>query len=62
MPELIVILIIAFLVFGAGRLPEIGTNLGQAIRSFKKAMSEAEQNESKQIKEEVPKNKTSRDG
>jgi sec-independent protein translocase protein TatA len=62
MPELIVILIIALLVFGAGRLPEIGTSLGQAIRGFKKAMSEAEQDEFKKIKEGDQKNNTSRNG
>ena len=37
MPELLVILIIALIVFGAGRLPEIGRALGQAIKEFKKA-------------------------
>jgi sec-independent protein translocase protein TatA len=62
MPELVVILIIALLVFGAGRLPEIGTSLGQAIRGFKKAMSEAEQEESKKIKEGDQKNNTPRNG
>ena len=37
MPELIVILIIVLVVFGAGRLPEIGGALGKSIRNFKKA-------------------------
>lgn len=37
MPELIVILIIALIVFGAGKLPQIGENLGKAIRNFKSA-------------------------
>ena len=59
MPELIVILIIALLVFGAGKLPGIGTSLGQAVRGFKKALSEAEQEESKQIKEGDQKKNTS---
>jgi len=36
--ELMIILLIAFLVFGAKRLPELGGSLGQAIRGFKKAM------------------------
>jgi len=58
-PEIIVILIIAMLVFGAGRLPEIGTSLGQAIRGFKKALSESAQEESKQIKEGDQKKNTS---
>ncbi|MRR07913.1 MAG: twin-arginine translocase TatA/TatE family subunit [Deltaproteobacteria bacterium] len=37
MPELIVILVIVLVVFGAGRLPEIGAALGKSIRNFKKA-------------------------
>lgn len=37
MPELIVILVIALVVFGAGKLPQIGENLGKAIRNFKSA-------------------------
>jgi sec-independent protein translocase protein TatA len=41
-PELIVIFIIAFFIFGANKLPEIGRDLGKGIRSFKKAISEAE--------------------
>ena len=37
MPELIVILVIVLVVFGAGRLPEIGSALGKSIKNFKKA-------------------------
>ena len=37
MPELMVILVIALIVFGAGKLPQIGENLGKAIRNFKGA-------------------------
>ena len=37
MPELIVILVIALVVFGAGKLPQIGENMGKAIRNFKSA-------------------------
>ncbi|HEV8130905.1 MAG TPA: twin-arginine translocase TatA/TatE family subunit [Acidobacteriota bacterium] len=40
-PELLVILVIAVFVFGAGKLPEVGRGLGQAIRSFKEGLSEA---------------------
>ncbi len=36
--ELMIILLIAFFVFGGKRLPELGSSLGQAIRGFKKAM------------------------
>jgi sec-independent protein translocase protein TatA len=37
MPELIIILVIALIIFGAGKLPQIGENMGKAIRNFKKA-------------------------
>jgi sec-independent protein translocase protein TatA len=37
MPELIVILVIVLVMFGAGRLPEIGGALGKSIRNFKRA-------------------------
>lgn len=36
-PEIILILIIALLLFGAKRLPEIGKSMGKAIREFKKS-------------------------
>jgi len=37
MPELIIILIIILIIFGAGKLPEIGSGIGKGIRNFKKA-------------------------
>jgi sec-independent protein translocase protein TatA len=37
MPELIVILVIVLVVFGAGKLPEIGGALGKSIRNFKRS-------------------------
>lgn len=45
MPELLVILVIVFLVFGAGKLPEIGAGIGQGIKNFKKATREEEEQE-----------------
>ena len=38
--HLLVILFIVLIIFGPGRLPEIGEGLGKSIRSFKKAMTE----------------------
>ena len=40
--HMIVILVIALVVFGPGRLPELGAGLGKSIREFKKAISEAD--------------------
>jgi len=37
--ELLVILIIVLIVFGANRLPEIGSGLGKAIRGFKESVT-----------------------
>ena len=42
MPELIVILIIAVLIFGASRLPELGSSLGKAIKGFREASEKRE--------------------
>ena len=42
-PELVVILGIAFLLFGGKKLPEIGAGLGKAIRSFKNGLNEVEE-------------------
>jgi len=41
--ELIVILVIALLVFGPGKLPELGKALGKSIREFRETMSAANQ-------------------
>ncbi len=35
--ELVIILVIVLILFGAGKLPEIGTSLGKGIKNFKKA-------------------------
>ena len=40
MPELIVVLVIVLIIFGAGKLPEIGAGLGKGIRNFKKATND----------------------
>ncbi len=39
-PEIIIILIIALLLFGAKRLPEIGRSMGKAIKEFKKSFKD----------------------
>lgn len=52
-PELIVILAIAFLVFGGKKLPEIGSGLGKALSSFKSGMREMEDS-GKEIIQDIP--------
>ncbi len=44
--ELLVILVIALVIFGPGKLPQIGSGLGKAIRDFKKAIGGEEGDES----------------
>jgi sec-independent protein translocase protein TatA len=41
-PELIIILMIIILIFGANRLPEIGRGIGKGIRNFKDATKEGQ--------------------
>jgi sec-independent protein translocase protein TatA len=51
MPELIIILVIILIIFGAGKLPEIGAGMGKAIRNFKGATTEPEKREPDKIEE-----------
>ncbi|KMP10731.1 preprotein translocase subunit TatA [Candidatus Nitromaritima sp. SCGC AAA799-A02] len=44
-PELMIILVIIMIIFGAGKLPEIGSAFGRSIKNFKKSMKEAEAEE-----------------
>lgn len=41
--ELIIILVIILIIFGAGKLPEIGGGIGKAIKNFKKASKEPDE-------------------
>jgi len=43
MPELLIILVIILIIFGAGKLPDIGNALGRGIRNFKKASKEPDE-------------------
>ena len=42
-PELMIILVIIMIIFGAGKLPEIGSAFGNSIKNFKKSMKDAEE-------------------
>jgi sec-independent protein translocase protein TatA len=45
MSELLVVLVIVLIIFGAGKLPEIGKGLGKGIRNFRRASSGMDDNE-----------------
>lgn len=54
MPEILVILVVALLIFGPKKLPELGRSLGQSIREFKRGAQEIreELEKSVEVKEE----------
>ncbi|MEW6078041.1 MAG: twin-arginine translocase TatA/TatE family subunit [Thermodesulfobacteriota bacterium] len=52
LPELIIILIIVLIIFGAKKLPEIGGGLGQGIRNFRDATSKVDKEDQKKIEKE----------
>ncbi len=43
MPELIIILVIILVIFGAGKLPEIGRGLGKGIKNFKSSVNDRDE-------------------
>jgi sec-independent protein translocase protein TatA len=55
MPELVIILVIALVIFGGSRLPQLGEGLGKAIRGFKKGISDSHEEAAK--KEDKDKDK-----
>ena len=54
MPELVIILVIILVIFGAGKLPEIGAGLGKGIKGFKKAIGGEDEIDITPEKEEKP--------
>ena len=52
MPELVIILVIIVIIFGAGKLPEIGSGIGKGIKNFKSATSDKEDAEKIEEKKE----------
>jgi sec-independent protein translocase protein TatA len=42
MPELVIILVIIVIIFGAGKLPEIGGGIGKGIKNFKDATKDSD--------------------
>ncbi|BCR03671.1 hypothetical protein DESUT3_07400 [Desulfuromonas versatilis] len=41
--EMIIILVLVLIIFGAGKLPQVGGALGQGLRNFKKGIKEADE-------------------
>lgn len=56
-PELVIILVIVVLLFGAGKLPQIGSGLGEGIRNFRKSMKERNEVDVTPKKPETPEDK-----
>lgn len=50
-PELLIIFGIALLIFGAGKLPQLGKGLGEGIRNFKSSVKDGESGASSDKKE-----------
>jgi sec-independent protein translocase protein TatA len=48
LPHILILLVIALLVFGAKRIPEIGSSLGKGIREFKNSLKEVASDEPQQ--------------
>lgn len=57
MPELVIILVIALIIFGPRKLPELGKSLGKSINEFKKASTELQNTLEKEIQIEEQKEK-----
>ncbi|MEA2060132.1 MAG: twin-arginine translocase TatA/TatE family subunit [Thermodesulfobacteriota bacterium] len=55
MPELIIILVIIIIIFGAGKLPELGSGIGKGIKNFKRATKEVGSNDKESVIEEKKK-------
>ena len=55
MPELIVILVIALIIFGPRKLPELGKSLGRSLNEFKKASTDLQNTLEQEIKIEEQK-------
>jgi sec-independent protein translocase protein TatA len=55
MPELLIILVIIVIIFGVGKLPEIGSALGKGIRNFKKSVNDNSEIANKEAKKDEEK-------
>lgn len=49
--ELVIILVLVLIIFGAGKLPQVGGALGKGLRNFKQGVRESEENQEEKKKE-----------
>jgi sec-independent protein translocase protein TatA len=61
MPELIIILVIALIIFGPRKLPELGKSLGRSLNEFKRASTDLQNTLEQEIRLEEQKEKQVRD-
>lgn len=57
-PELAIILVIALIVFGPGKLPSLGKSVGETIKEFKKASQELMNNDKSEVKADTKSEET----
>ena len=57
-PEILLIALVALLLFGAGRIADIGKGLGQGIKNFKQGLKEADEVDAKKEPDALPAAKT----
>jgi sec-independent protein translocase protein TatA len=61
MPELIIILVIALIIFGPRKLPELGKSLGRSLNEFKRASTDLQNTLEQEIKLEEQKEKQTKE-
>ena len=49
LPELLIVLVIIMIIFGAGKIPGIGSAFGNTIRNFKRSMKESDEPDEKEV-------------
>lgn len=54
LPDLLILLLVVLLIFGARRLPEIGSSVGKTIQAFRKSMHEGDPNQPAQQQQIAP--------